>query len=101
MRRTVQNPAAVDRGSHLCRRTVRRERWRDSVQQATEAERLTRTCDSKCAEQSKTRPPSYVPVTLVVCYVCRPNFKEATVTWNVEKRCKYIKWNQVVQDNVY
>jgi hypothetical protein len=36
----------------------------DSVQQATDAYWLARACDSRCAEPTKTRPPSYVPVTL-------------------------------------
>lgn len=34
---------------------------RASVQQVTEAEWLTRPRDSRCAEESKTEPPSFVP----------------------------------------
>jgi hypothetical protein len=61
MRRTIQNSAAVVHAGHLFRRKTRRER--ESVQQATEADLLTRTHDSGCAEPSKTRPLSSMPVT--------------------------------------
>jgi hypothetical protein len=41
--------------------------WRaerdEELRQATEADWLTRTRDSRCAEPSKTRPPSFMPVT--------------------------------------
>jgi hypothetical protein len=63
MRRTIQTSATVVRGDHLCQQVVRRERL--NVQQATEADCLTRARDSRCAELSKTRPPSYVQTTLV------------------------------------
>lgn len=39
-------------------------RERDSVQQPTEGDWVKRGRDFKCAERSKTRQPSYVPVTL-------------------------------------
>jgi hypothetical protein len=41
------------------------QRERQSVRQAIEADWLTRARDFKCAEPSKTQPPSYVPVTLM------------------------------------
>jgi hypothetical protein len=37
----------------------------ERVQQATEADWLTSACDFKCAEPSKTRPPSSV---VVICF---------------------------------
>jgi hypothetical protein len=63
MRRTVQISAVVVRVGHLCRRVARRER--QSIQQATEADWLTRTHDSRCAEPYKTRPPSYALVNIL------------------------------------
>jgi hypothetical protein len=41
--------------------TVASGAQRDSVQQATDADWLTRTRDSRCAEPFRTRPPSCVP----------------------------------------
>jgi hypothetical protein len=46
-----------------------RERERERVHQATETDRLTRARDFRCAEPSRTRPPSYVPVTVVSRFV--------------------------------
>jgi hypothetical protein len=44
---------------------AQRARERLSIQQATEADWLTTARDFKCAEPSKTRPPSHVPITSV------------------------------------
>jgi hypothetical protein len=59
---TQCHPIEIYNGSHLCWRMARTERL--SVQQATEADWLTRARDFKCEEQSKTWPCSYVPITL-------------------------------------
>jgi hypothetical protein len=57
----IRSALYIDR--HERRRVASRET--ESAQQATEADWLTRERDSRCAEPSKTRPPSYVPVTCV------------------------------------
>lgn len=46
----------------------------DSVQQATESDWLTSACDFRCAEQSKTRLPSHVSVTITHAKL-HPNVK--------------------------
>jgi hypothetical protein len=54
-------------GHHLSRSLVLvggAQRELKSVQQATEADWLTRARDIRCAEESKTRPPLYVAIML-------------------------------------
>jgi hypothetical protein len=46
-----------------------RETETESVKTATEPDCLTKARDSRCAESSKTRPPLYVLVTVVVLNV--------------------------------
>jgi len=67
MRRTVQDLAAFVHGGNLCRRVARRET--ESAEHETVADWFTRARDSRCAELSKTWPPSYVPVTLTLHFV--------------------------------
>jgi hypothetical protein len=43
-----------------------RERETESVKTATEPDCFTRARDSRCAESSKTRPPLYVLVSVVM-----------------------------------
>jgi hypothetical protein len=54
------NSAAVFRGGHLFRRVTRRKRKRAYRKRM----KLTTARDFKCADRSKTLPPSYVLVTL-------------------------------------
>jgi hypothetical protein len=58
---TMRTPTPYTNPQH--RRWLAR-RDTDSVQQATEAHWLRRARDFKCAEPSKSRPPSYMPATL-------------------------------------
>jgi hypothetical protein len=76
------------RSGHLCQRVARRERQR--MQQATESDWLTTTRDSRCAEPSKTRPFSHVPVTFLTLSG-RVNLDNPMVAHSTEKFLTFYK----------
>jgi hypothetical protein len=88
MHKTIQNLASDTCGSHLCWQVAHRER--QSIQQAPEADWLRGARSFKCAELSKTWPPSNVLVTLASSYwINRP------LLWRSSKElnCTVIDWH--------